>query len=56
MSEKDKKKLDYKKLRLSDNYLYLSEEKQEEQKEIFPIESDDKTEQRLVKNQQKMIR
>ena len=49
MSEKDKKKLDYKKLRLSDNYLYLSEEKQEEQKEIFPIESDDKTEQQTSK-------
>ena len=55
MTAKNLKKLDYKKLRLSDNYLYSSEEKQEEQKEIFPIESDDKTKQQTSKNQQKMI-
>ena len=29
MSAKNKKKLDYKQLRLSDNYLYSSEEEQE---------------------------
>ena len=29
LSEKDKKKLNYKQLRLSDNYLYSSEEEQE---------------------------
>ena len=32
-------------MKLSDNYLYSSEEEQEEQKEIFPIKSDDKTKQ-----------
>ena len=51
--QKNKKKLDYKKLRLSDNYLYSSEEEQEEQeeqKEIFPIKSDDKTKQQTSKN------
>ena len=31
--EKIKKKLDYKQLRLSDNYLYLSEDEQEEEQE-----------------------
>ena len=36
-------------MRLSDNYLYSSEEKQEEQKEIFPIKSDGKTEQQTKK-------
>ena len=49
LDAKNKKKLDYKKLRLSDNYLYLSEEEQEEQKEIFPIKSDDKTKQQTSK-------
>ena len=39
LSAKDKKKLDYKKLRLSDDYLYSSEE-EEEQK---PIKDDYKT-------------
>ena len=34
LSAKNKKKLDYKKLRLSDNYLYSSEEEQEEEQEI----------------------
>ena len=33
LSTKNKKKFDYKKLRLSDNYLYLSEEEQEEEQE-----------------------
>ena len=33
LDAKNKKKLDYKKLRLSDNYLYSSEEEQEEQEE-----------------------
>ena len=55
LSTKNRKNLDYEKLRLSDDYLYSSEEKQEEQKEIFPIESDDKTKQQTSKNQQKMI-
>ena len=36
-------------MRLSDNYLYSSEEKQEEQKEIFPIKSVDKTKQQTSK-------
>ena len=49
MSAKNKKKLDYKKLRLSDNYLNSSEEEQEEQKEIFPIKPDDKTKQQTSK-------
>ena len=52
LDAKNKKKLDYKKLRLSDNYLYSSEEEQEEQeeqKEIFPIKSDDKTKQETSK-------
>ena len=30
---------------MSDNYLYSSEEEQEEQKQIFPIKSDNKTKQ-----------
>ena len=46
LSTKNRIKLDYKKLRLSDDYLYLSEE---EQKEIFPIKSDDKTKQQTSK-------
>ena len=33
LSAKNKKKLDYKQLRLSDNYLYSSEEEQEEEQE-----------------------
>ena len=33
LNAKNKKKLDYKKLRLSDNYLYSSEEEQEEEQE-----------------------
>ena len=33
LSTKNKKKFDYKKLRLSDNYLYLSEKEQEEEQE-----------------------
>ena len=33
LNAKNKKKLDYKKLRLSDNYLYSSEEEQEKQDE-----------------------
>ena len=33
LSANDKKKFDYKKLRLSDNYLYPSEEEQEEEQE-----------------------
>ena len=33
MSTKDKKNLDYKKLRLSDNYLYSSEEEEKEREE-----------------------
>ena len=33
LDAKNKKKLDYKKLRLSDNYLYSSEEEQEEEQE-----------------------
>ena len=40
LSAKDKKKLDYKKLRLSDDYLYSSEEEEEKQK---PIKDDYKT-------------
>ena len=35
LNAKNKKNLDYKKLRLSDHYLYSSEEKQEKQKEIW---------------------
>ena len=40
LSAKDKKKLDYKKLRLGDNYQYSSEEEQEKQgeKTIDPSE------------------
>ena len=33
LSAKNKKKLDYKQLKLSDNYLYSSEEEQEEEQE-----------------------
>ena len=43
LSAKNKKKLDYKKLRLSDNYLYSSEEEQEEQEEQKPTKDDYKT-------------
>ena len=50
---KNKKKLDYKKLRLCDNYLNSSEEEQEEQKEIFPIKPDDKTKQQTSKKPRK---
>ena len=56
LTAKNKKKLDYKKLRLSDNYLYLSEEEQQEEekeKEIFPIKSDDKTKQQTSKKSTK---
>ena len=35
LDEKNKKKLDYKKLRLSDNYQYSSEEEKEEQKDSY---------------------
>ena len=49
LSTKNRIKLDYKILRLSDDYLYSSEEKQEEQKEIFPIKSDDTTKQQTSK-------
>ena len=49
LNTKNRLKLDYKKLRLSDDYLYLSEEEQEEQKERFPIKSDDKTKQQTSK-------
>ena len=49
LSTKNRIKLDYKKLRLSDDYLYSSEEEQEEQKKIFPIKSDDKTKQQTSK-------
>ena len=49
LSTKNRIKLDYKKSRLSDDYLYSSEEEQEEQKEIFPIKSDDKTKQQTNK-------
>ena len=49
LDTKNKEKLDCKKLRLSDDYLYLSEEEQEEQKEIFSIKSDDKTKQQTSK-------
>ena len=49
LNTKNRIKLDYKKWRLSDDYLYLPEEKQEEQKEIFPIKSDDKTNQQTSK-------
>ena len=52
LSTENRIKLDYKKLRLSDYYLYSSEEEQEEQekqKEIFPIKSDDKTKQQTSK-------
>ena len=41
--QKIKKKLDYKKLRLSDNYQYLSEEEQEEKEEQKPTKDDYKT-------------
>ena len=43
MSAKDKKKLDYKKLRISDNYLYSSEEEEKEQEEQKPTKDDYKT-------------
>ena len=43
LDAKNKKKLDYKKLRLSDNYLYSSEEEQEEQEEQKPTKDDYKT-------------
>ena len=42
LSAKDKKKLDYKKLRLSDNYQYSSEEEQKEE-EQKPTKDDYKT-------------
>ena len=43
LSAKDKKKLDYKKLRISDNYLYSSEEEEKEQEEQKPTKDDYKT-------------
>ena len=49
MSAKDKKKLNYKKLRLSDNYLYLSEEEQE------PIKYDYKTLIKQITDEEKDI-
>ena len=43
LSAKNKIKLNYKQLRLSDEYLYLSGEKQEEQEEQKPTKNDYKT-------------
>ena len=43
LSSKDIEKLDYKKLRHSDNYLYSSEEEKEEQEEQKPTKGDYKT-------------
>ena len=43
MSEKDKIKLNYKQLRLSDSYQYSSEEEKEEQEEQKPTKDDHKT-------------
>ena len=43
LSAKDKIKLNYKQLRLSDNYQYSSEEEKEEQEEQKPTKDDYKT-------------
>ena len=43
LNVKNQKKPDYKQLRLSDNYLYSSEEEQKEQEEQKPIKYDYKT-------------
>ena len=43
LSAKNKIKLNYKQLRLSDEYLYSSEEEQEEQEEQKPTKDDYKT-------------
>ena len=45
MRAKNKKKLDYKQLRLSDNYLYSSEEEKEEEQEKLEEKQEDKKKQ-----------
>ena len=53
LSAKNKKKLDYKQLRLSDNYLYSSEEEQEEEQEKQEKQEEKQEKQEEQKKQDK---
>ena len=55
LSEKDKIKLIYKQLRLSDQYLYSSEEEQKEQEEQKSIKVDYKTLIKQITDEEKDI-
>ena len=55
LSAKDKKKLNYKQLRLSDNYQFSSEEEQKEQEEQKPIKYDYKTLIKQITDEEKDI-
>ena len=55
LSAKNKIKLNYKQLRLSDNYLYSSEEEQKEQEEQKPIKYDYKTLIKQITDEEKDI-
>ena len=55
LSAKDKKRLNYKQLRLSDNYLYSSEEEQKEQEEQKPIKYDYKTLIKQITDEEKDV-
>ena len=55
LSAEDKKKLNYKQLRLSDNYLYSFEEEQKEQEEQKPIKYDYKTLIKQITDEEKDI-
>ena len=48
MSAKDKKKLDYKQLKISDDYRYLSDEEQEEEQEKQKEEQEEKQDKKQL--------
>ena len=48
MSAKDKKKLDYKQLKISDDYRYLSHEEQEEEQEKQKEEQEEKQDKKQL--------
>ena len=55
LNAKNKIKLNYKQLRLSDEYLYSSEEEQKEQKEQKPTKDDYKTLIKQITDEEKDI-
>ena len=48
LSAKDKKKLDYKQLKISDDYRYLSDEEQEEEQEKQKEEQEEKQDKKQL--------